>query len=130
MAKEEFIVKEGLIGIAAALVLRDIYNEFARIRYKLIISKTPVNQIIAILEDKEFFYAYRYDDGRLQYVFFVYLELIQIYKDNAKVLIYNYTYYVVKSDLPLLYLNFITRIRSVLPLVYILIEDKTYESYI
>lgn len=65
MAKEEFIVKEGLLGIVATLVLRDIYNEFARIRYKLIISKTPVDQIIATLEDKEFFYAYRYDDGRL-----------------------------------------------------------------
>lgn len=65
MAKEEFIVKEGLIGIVAALVLRDIYNEFARIQYKLIISKTPVDQIIAILEDKEFFYTYRHDDGRL-----------------------------------------------------------------
>lgn len=43
LAKEEFIVKEGLLGIVATLVLRDIYNEFARIRYKLIISKTPVD---------------------------------------------------------------------------------------
>lgn len=130
MAKEEFIVKEGLLGIVATLVLRDIYNEFARIRYKLIISKTPVDQIIAILKDKEFFYAYRHNDGRLQYIFFVYLELIQIYKDNAKVLIYNYTYYIVKLDLLLLCLDFVTRISSILLLVYMLIEDKIYKSYI
>lgn len=130
LAKEEFIVKEGLIGIAAAPVLRDIYNEFARIRYELIISKTPVDQMIATLEDEEFFYAYRHDDGRLQYVFFAHPELIQIYKDNAKVLIYDCTYCVVKSDLPLLCLNFITRIGSVLPLAHVLIEDETYESYI
>lgn len=130
LAKEEFIVKEGLSGIAAAPVLRDIYNEFARIRYKLIISKTPVDQMIATLEDEEFFYAYRHDDGRLQCVFFAHLELIQIYKDNAKVLIYDCTYCVVKSDLPLLYLDFVTRIGSVLPLAHMLMEDETYESYV
>lgn len=86
--------------------------------------------MLATLYNKQFFYAYKHDDSRLQYVFFVYLELISIYKDNAKVLIYDCTYQVVKSDLLLLCFDFVTRLGSVLLLAYMLIEDKTYDSYI
>lgn len=43
LAKEEFIIKAGLLGIGTILVLRDIYNKFAKIQYKLIISKTPID---------------------------------------------------------------------------------------
>lgn len=63
-------------------------------------------------------------------MFFVYLELIQLYKDNAKVLIYDYTYNIVKSKLLLLYFNFVLRLRTILLLTYILMLDKTYEGYV
>lgn len=132
LAKEEFIVKAGLSATssAAAPILRDIYNEFAKIRYELIVSKTPVDQMLATLHNEQFFYAYKHDDSRLQCVFFAHPELISIYKDNAKVLIYDCTYQVVKSDLLLLCFDFVTRLGSVLPLAHVLIEDKTYDSYI
>lgn len=57
--------------------------------------------------------------------FFVYLELIEIHKKNAKVLIYNCTYNDVKLRRLLLYFNFVLRFRTVLPLIYILIPDET-----
>lgn len=63
-------------------------------------------------------------------MFFVYLELIQLYKDNAKVLIYDCTYNIVKSELLLLYFNFVLQLGTVLLLTYILILDKTYEGYV
>lgn len=51
--------------------------------------------MLAILKDKQFFYVYKYNNSRLVYVFFAYLELIKIYRDNAKVLIYDYIYNIV-----------------------------------
>lgn len=63
-------------------------------------------------------------------MFFVYLELIQLYKDNAKVLIYDCTYNIVKSKLLLLYFDFVLRLRTVLLLTYMLMLDKTYEGYV
>lgn len=63
-------------------------------------------------------------------MFFVYLELIQIYKSNAKVLIYDYTYSVVKSKLLLLCFDFILRLGTVLLLAYILIPNETYKGYL
>lgn len=86
--------------------------------------------MLLLLKDKGFFYDYRDNNGRLEYVFFVYLELIQIYKNNAKVLIYDYTYSIVKSKLPLLCFDFILRLRTVLLLAYVLMPDETYEGYI
>lgn len=130
LAKEEFIVKPRLSATATIPILRDIYNKFAKIRAKLIISKTPVNQILATLKDKQFFYVYKYNNSRLVYIFFAYLELIKIYRDNAKVLIYNYIYNIVQTDLLLLCFDFVTRLGTMLLLVYIIMYDETFKSYI
>lgn len=74
--------------------MRNIYNEFVRFRYDLINSRTPVNAAIKELASNNFFVRYEAsnDDDRLRDIFFTYPELIDIYKDNAKVLIYDYTY--------------------------------------
>lgn len=63
-------------------------------------------------------------------MFFIYPELIQIYKNNAKVLIYDYIYSVVKSELLLLCFDFVSRLGTVLLLAYILIPNKTYKGYL
>lgn len=63
-------------------------------------------------------------------MFLVNLELIGIYKKNAKVLIYNCTYNIVRSRLLLLYFNFVLRFKTLLPLIYILIPVETYKGYI
>lgn len=86
--------------------------------------------MLAILKEEQFFYAYKYNNSRLEYVFFAYLELIAIYRDNAKVLIYDYIYNVVKTNLLLLYLDFVTRLGTMLLLIYIIIYDETFKSYI
>lgn len=51
LAKEEFITKPSLSQIEAVLVLRDIYNEFAKLRYKLIAQKTPVKRVLIELNN-------------------------------------------------------------------------------
>lgn len=63
-------------------------------------------------------------------MFFIYPELIQIYKNNAKVLIYDCIYSVVKSELLLLCFNFVSRLGTVLLLAYILMPNKTYKGYL
>lgn len=91
--KDKFIIRPSLLSRAVALVLRDIYNKFVRFRYSIINYRTPVDAIIKELSTNIFFFRYEASgDDRLRYIFFAYLELIAIYKDNAKVIIYNYTY--------------------------------------
>lgn len=63
-------------------------------------------------------------------MFLVNLGLIGIYKKNAKLLIYNCTYNIVKPRLLPLYFNFVLRFKTVLPLIYILIPVETYKGYI
>lgn len=87
--------------------------------------------MLAILKDEQFFYAYKHNNNsRLIYVFFAYLELIAIYRDNAKVLIYDYIYNVVKTDLLLLCLDFVTYLSTILLLIYVIMYDETFKSYI
>lgn len=132
MLKDEFIIQAGLLGKAvAALVLRNIYNEFVRFRYDLINSRTPVDAAIKELASNNFFVRYEAsdDDDRLRCIFFTYPELIDIYKDNAKVLIYDCTYQVYASSILLLCFDFIIRLGQYILLAYILIEDETFDSY-
>lgn len=86
--------------------------------------------MLLLLKDKGFFYDYLVYNGRLECVFFAYPKLIQIYKNNAKVLIYDCTYSVIKSELLLLYLDFVLRLGTVLLLAYILMPNESYEGYI
>lgn len=46
IAKAEFVTKPGLSALATVLILRDIYNEFAKLRYKIINTKTPIDRIL------------------------------------------------------------------------------------
>lgn len=131
MLKDKFIIQPSLLGRAAALVLRDIYNEFARFRYSLINRRTLVDAVLKELDSNNFFVRYKAsdDDDRLRYIFFAYPELIAIYKDNAKVLIYDCTYRVYTSGLLLLCFDCIIRLGQYILLAYILIEDETFDSY-
>lgn len=76
IAKNEFVTKAGLLDIAAILILRDIYNKFARIRYTIINTLTLVDKVLLELVDNSFFSAYKVDcnssSNRLRYVFFAY----------------------------------------------------------
>lgn len=131
MLKDKFIIRPSLLSIAAVLVLRDIYNEFARFRYSIINRRTLVDAVIKELSNNSFFVMYEVsdDNNRLRCIFFAYLELIEIYKDNTKVLIYDCTYSVYASGLLLLCFDFIIRLGQCLLLAYILIEDKTFDRY-
>lgn len=110
--KDKFIIRPSLLSIAAAPVLRDIYNEFARFRYSIINRRTLVDTVIKELSNNSFFVIYEVsdDDNRLRCIFFAYLELIKIYKDNTKVLIYDCTYSIHASGLLLLCFDFIIRL--------------------
>lgn len=72
IAKDKFITKAGLLDIAAIPILRDIYNEFARIRYTIINTLTPIDKVLLELVDNNFFSAYEVSGDRLRCVFFVY----------------------------------------------------------
>lgn len=74
--KNKFVTKAGLSDIVAILILRDIYNKFARIQYTIINKLILVDKVLAELVDNSFFLAYKVNcDGssnRLRYVFFIY----------------------------------------------------------
>lgn len=72
IAKDKFITKAGLSDIAAIPILRDIYNEFARIRYTMINTLTPIDKVLLELADNNFFSAYEVSGDRLRCVFFAY----------------------------------------------------------
>lgn len=129
LAKEQFVTKKGLSVDAVVLVLRDIYNEFAKVRSELIQSRTPINKVLELLADSEFYTTYEVDNNRLRYLFFAYPDFISIFRDNPYILIFDYTYKVYASGLPLLYFDFVTSLGIVLPLAYILIPDKTFDGY-
>lgn len=90
------------------------------------------------LNNQGFFYAYE-DNGteddssnkpkRLRCIFFIYPDIIKIYKDNNYVLILDYTYKVYASSLLILCFDFIIRLGKCLLLVYVLILDKLFDSY-
>lgn len=131
LAKAEFITKPGLSKLAAVLVLRDIYNKFAKIRYKMIVSKTLVDRVLEELANNDFFTAYTIDkSNRLYCLFFAYPQLIRIYKDNSYILIFDCTYKVYASSLPLLCFDFVTRLGIVLLLAYVLMLGEAFEDYI
>lgn len=90
-------------------MLRNIYNEFARFCYSIINCRTLVDIVI---KELSFFVIYEVsnDNNRLRCIFFAYLELIKIYKENTKALIYNYTYSIYASSLLLLCFDFIIRL--------------------
>jgi hypothetical protein len=120
------------------LVLRDIYNEFAKFRYELIATKTPIERVLAELENNSFFYRYKdntdkdsveLDAPRLRCIFFAYPDLIAIYKENNYVLINNCTYKVYASGILLLCFDFVTRIGKVLLLAYVLMPDELFKGY-
>lgn len=111
-------------------MLRDIYNEYSRFRYSLISNRTLVDAVLAELNNNSFFARHEASNNyRLRCIFFIYLELIKIYKNNAKVLIYDCTYKVYASSMLLLCFDFIDRLGQCLLLAYVLIEDKTFEGY-
>lgn len=113
------------------LVLRDIYNEFAKIRYKIIVSKILVDRVLEELESNDFFTAYTIDkNNRLYCLFFAYPQLISIYKENSYILIFDCTYQIHASSLPLLCFDFVTRLGIVLLLAYILMLGEAFEDYI
>lgn len=131
LAKAEFITKASITSIAAAAsILRDIYNEFARLRYDIINTKTPIDRVLKELANKEFFAIPEADkDRRLRCLFFAYPKYIEIYKQNAYALIYDYTYKIYVSSLPVLCFDFIIGLSKVLPLAYIIMPDETFNSY-
>lgn len=131
LAKAEFITKPSLLKLTTVLVLRNIYNEFAKIRYKIIISKILVDRVLEELVSNEFFTLYIIDkNNRLYCLFFAYPQLISIYKDNCYILIFDYTYKIYASSLLLLYFDFATRLGIVLLLAYVLILGKAFKDYI
>lgn len=130
IAKAEFITKLGLSTIAATLILRDIYNKFAKLRYEIISTKTLADRILQELANEEFFTALETDSkDRLYCLFFVYPKCIEIYKQNAYALIFDYTYQIYASGLLILYFDFITGLGKCLLLAYILIPDETFDGY-
>lgn len=101
----------GLTTKQARLVLRDIYNEWARIRSINLNSHTPVDRVLECLHDDNFFVRHTEDqDKRLESVSFAHPDLVSIYKDNGDILVINCTYSVVKYKLPLLCFIGITRL--------------------
>lgn len=130
LAKDQFVTNKGLSEEAAVLVLRDIYNEFAKIRSKLIESRTPIDKVLELLANSEFYTVYEVDDDdRLRCLFFVHPDFISIFRDNPYVLIFDCTYKVYASGLLLLCFDFVTSLRVVLPLAYVLMPDKKFNSY-
>lgn len=96
----------------------------------MIVSLTPVDKMLEVLGTNEFFYeAVTNDDNRLRVLFFADLRLIALFKDNNYVVIFDYTYKIHASGLPILCFDIVTRLGVVLLLAYVLMPDKTFEGY-
>lgn len=104
-----------------------------QIRYTIINKLILVDKVLAELVDNSFFLAYKvnYDgsSNRLCYVFFIYSQLVSIYKKNTYILIFNYTYNIYLSRLLLSYFDFVICLSIILPLAYILIPDEILNRY-
>lgn len=87
--------------------------------------------MLEVLTTNDFFYKIVTDDdsNRLRVLFFADLRLIALFKDNNYVVIFNYTYKIHASGLPILYFDIVTRLSVVLPLAYMLISNKTFDRY-
>lgn len=97
----------------------------------MIVSKTLVDRVLEELKSNDFFIAYTVDENdRLNCIFFAYPQLIRIYKDNSYILIFDCTYKVYASSLPLLCFDFVTRLSIVLLVAYVLILGEAFKDYI
>lgn len=112
------------------LVLRDIYNEFAKIRSELIQSRIPVDKVLELLADSKFHTAYEVDDDdRLRCLFFAYLDFISIFRDNPYILIFDCTYKIYASGMLVLCFDFVTSLGVILPLAHVLMPDEKFDGY-
>lgn len=130
LAKDQFVTKKGLSADAAVPVLRDIYNEFAKIRSELIQSRIPVDKVLELLVDSKFHTAYEVDnDDRLRCLFFAHPDFISIFRDNLYMLIFDCTYKIHASGMLVLCFDFVTSLGVVLPLAYVLMPNEKFDSY-
>jgi hypothetical protein len=113
----------------ARLVLRDVYNEWARIRSRDLAKKTPIERVLECLLEDNFFVKPKRDGDRLEGLFFTHPELIQIYKDNGDILALNCTYSTNAYKLPLLCIVFITRVGVTIPLAHVVMPGESEEDY-
>lgn len=112
------------------LIIEDLYNELARIRYTDILLKTPVEVAFEMLDDN-FYYIYKAAaDSSLTYLFFASLEMYDILRDNPFVLVIDYIYRTIKYGLPLFVIVVVTSLRITILVAYVYLENERQPDFI
>lgn len=106
------------------LIIEDLYNESAYIKYTDILLKTPVEVVFEIL-DNNFYYIYKAAaDSSLTYLFFTSLEIYDILRDNPFVLVIDCIYRTIKYSLPLFIIIVVTSLRITILVAYVYLENE------
>lgn len=106
------------------LIIEDLYNESARIRYTDMLLKTPVEVVFEILDDN-FYYIYKAAaDSSLTYLFFISLEMYDILRDNPFALVIDCIYCTIKYGLSLFVIVAVTSLRITILVAYVYLENE------
>jgi hypothetical protein len=94
--------KQQFNNVSVPSTLQDIHNEVQRQRRKKLAGDTPVDKILSILDEQEFFVRHEVENGRLKSMFFAHPELVSIYREDCDIIMLDCTYRTNKYKLPLL----------------------------
>lgn len=112
------------------LIIEDLYNESARIRYTDILLKTPVEVAFEMLDDN-FYYIYKAAaDSSLTHLFFTSLEICDILRDNPFALVIDYIYRTIKYGFPLFVIVAVTSLGITILVAYVYLENERQPDFV
>ncbi len=107
------------------ILVRDIYNVRAQLRTETLAGRTPIQALVAQLDEHELFTATRIDlDGHLTHLFFAFREAVDLYKSYPEVLLFDCTYKTNRFSMPLLNVIGITGIGTSFYLAYVFLRAE------
>lgn len=111
------------------LIIEDLYNESARIRYADMLLKIPVEVVFEMLDDN-FYYMYKAAaDSSLTYLFFTSLEICDILRDNPFALVIDCIYRTIKYGLPLFVIVAVTSLGITILVAYVYLENERQPDF-
>lgn len=118
---------------------KDIYNEFLRLRQTDLRSKTQMERVFQILDERNFLYdtvpspdqvaGDDADETRLECLFFAKQDIIDIWQQNGDVLVIAVTYKTNYYGLPLVAITGITRAGACVPFAHYLVINETADTF-
>ena len=131
MAKREFNARYSNAEKCemVAPVLRDIYNEWAKVRSETLQVAALVERTMEILQQEDFFHRSGINDNRIEALFFAHPRVVEIFKDNPDVVMMDCTYKTNNYALPLLCFVTITQVGIAMPVAHAFLHAEHEASY-